>query len=229
MSRGVLLVAGLLMGAASLPACGLVFQEEGSSRIPEDRRTASELAMDTAGLPPGQGTLRQSDISIYLRRGELQMRITPLAETVIRTAAPDTWEQLTALADGHQRMFQERTGSAVPFQLFLVAVHSESTPVEFEPRDLTLVSRGLRYRPADIRSITPNWSRHRVEARETLMAVYAFPPEVDLERDLEVEYREIRDRSWNEALSRIRAERNRIRGGAGHRLYMSMSYRLILR
>lgn len=203
-----------LASALALVGCGLIFQEEGTPRVAEDRRTAAELAMDTAGLPPGEGSLRQSEISVYLRRGELQMRITPLAESVIRTAASDTWEQLSALGDGHQRIFRERTGSAVPFQLFLVAVHAEAVAVEFEPQDLTLVSRGLRYRPVDIRPVTPNWTRQRVEARETLMAVYAFPPEVDLEGALEVEYREVRDRSWDEALTRIRAERNRIRGGS---------------
>jgi hypothetical protein len=205
-------MAVLIPGLAVLAGgCGLVFQEEGSPRMHSAGAGASGPTQDTAGLPAGEGTLRQTDISVYLRRGELQMRVTPLDETIIRTAAPDLYEQLSALGGGHQRIFRERTGTARPFTLFLVAVHSEAIQVEFEPQDLTLVSRGIRHRPVDIRALTPNWTRQWVAPRETLMAVYAFPPEVDLESALEVEYREIRDRSWEEVLSGIRLERNRIR------------------
>lgn len=206
------IVALLLPGLTALAGgCGLVFQEGGSPRMHSAAASTSGPPQDTAGLPAGEGTLRQTDISVYLRRGELQMRVTPLDEAIIRTAAPDLYEQLSALSGGHQRIFRERTGTARPFQLVLVAVHSEAVHVEFEPQDLTLVSRGIRHRPVDIRALTPNWTRQQVAPRETLMAVYAFPPEVDLESALEVEYREIRDRSWAEVLSRIRLERNRIR------------------
>lgn len=146
-----------------------------------------------------------------LRRGELQMQITPLSEAVIRVTAPDTYERLSALGRGHQRIFRERTGSAVSFQLFLVSVHSEATRSSFEPEDLNLVSRGIRYRPVDVRPITPRWDRQEVGPRETLMAIYAFPPEVDLDDALEVEYQEVRDRSWERILPRIEAERFRLR------------------
>lgn len=215
MTHGRFASVSLLLAAAALTGtagCGLIFSEEDAVRM-HQRGSGAVQGTDEADIPAGEGTLRQTDISVYLRRGELQMRITPLDESVIRTAAPDLYEQLSALGAGHQRIFRERTGSALPFQLFLVAVHSEAVPVEFEPRDLTLVSRGLRYRPVDIRAITPNWSRQRIQPRETLLAIYAFPPEVDLEGALEVEYQEVRDRSWEQALSRIRAERNRIRSG----------------
>jgi hypothetical protein len=207
--------------ALSAGGCGLLFDDEGPPGPPGANATPvgdpterpSDVvrpADDTAGLPAGEGTLRHNEISVYLRRGELQLRVTPLAESVIRVAAPDTYERLSALGQGYQRMFLERTGAAVPFQLFLVAVHAEATAATYEPEDLTLVSRGLRYRPAEIRPVTPAWTRNRVEPQETLMAVYAFPPEVDLDGPLEVEYREVRDRSWERILPRIQAERARI-------------------
>jgi len=167
----------------------------------------------TVDGPVRSGSLRQSEISMYLRRGELQLRVTPLARDIIRTTAPDTHERLHALASGHQAIFQDQVGAAGDFQLFLVAVHSESVETAFEPEDLNLVSRGLRYRPVAIRPVTPRWSRHRVAPRETLMAVYAFPGDLDLESGgLEVEYREIRDRSWERIFPRIQAERGRSGG-----------------
>ena len=198
-----------------LVGCGLLFHEGGEGWNDQERAQDLRPQEDTAGLPAGTGSLRQNEISIYLRRGELQLRVTPLRESVIRVAAPDTYQRLSALASGHHRIFRDRTGAAVPFELFLVAVHAEATRVSFEPEDLNLVSRGLRYRPADIHPVTPAWDRRQVGPRETLMAVYAFPPEVDLEESLEVEYQEIRDRSWERIYPRIQAERFRIRAGGG--------------
>jgi hypothetical protein len=201
-----------------ITGCGLLLQDPAG----EDRgnRTGvgadgDGMVADTTDLPVRAGTLSQHEISVYLRRGDLQMRITPLAESVTRVPPPDTYERLSALASGHQRIFRERTGTAVAFQLFLVAVHSESVQSAFEPEDVNLVSRGLRYRPVDIRPVTPRWTRHRVGPQETLMAVYAFPAEVDLESSLEVEYQEIRDRSWERILPQVQAERFRVRARAG--------------
>lgn len=199
--------------------CGLLFPgpPDGVAPSPPDdeREVPGFPGADGASeLPAGFGTLRQADISVDLRRGELQLRLTPLAESVTRVTAPDTHERLSALARGHQEIFRERTGSAVPFQLFLVALHSETAEVAFEPEDLTLVSRGLRYRPVEIRGVTPGWDRGRLVPRQTLLAVYAFPGELDLERDLEVEYQEVRSREWQRILPVIQAERARVRARA---------------
>ena len=168
-----------------------------------------------ADLPPGLGTLRQERISVDLRRGELQMRLTPLSESVTRTAAPDTWERLSALARSHREIFRQQTGSDQEFQLFLVALYSETETLPFEPGALTLVSRGVRHRPVEIRGLTPGWAQQRVGGRETQMAVYAFPPQVDLEGELAVEYQDVRSRGWDRALPEIQAERNRIRARSG--------------
>lgn len=212
-SPALAIPAVLLLGTAG---CGLLFPgppESGATPTPppDTRQAAPEPADDGTDLPVGHGTLRQSDISVDLRRGELQLRVTPLTESVTRVTAPDTHDRLSALARGHQEIFLERTGAAVPFQLFLVSLYTEMGDVTFEPEDLSLVSRGLRYRPVEIRAVTPGWDRQRLEPRQTLMAIYAFPGEVDLERDLEVEYQELRSREWERILPVIQAERARIR------------------
>jgi hypothetical protein len=159
----------------------------------------------------GLGTLRQNEISMYLRRGELQVRVTPLDESVIGVTAPDTYERLAALARGHQEIFRERTGAAVPFQLFLVSLYTESVEVAFEPEALTIVSRGLRSRPVAIRAVTPGWETRRIFPRQTLLAVYAFTSDLDLEREVEVEYLEVRSRDWGAILIEIQRERARMR------------------
>jgi hypothetical protein len=225
-----------------LPGCGLIFSESetgwpgdgaspGAAPAPAEGDSAPDAALlppseeaatpeATAGdpgadLPPGLGTLRQERISVDLRRGELQMRLTPLSESVTRTAAPDTWERLSALARSHREIFRQETGSDQELQLFLVALYSETETLPFEPGALTLVSRGVRHRPVEIRGLTPGWALQRVGGRETQMAVYAFPPQVDLEGELAVEYQDVRSRAWDRVLPEIQVERNRIRARSG--------------
>ncbi len=202
----------LLILTPLLSGCGLLFSEL-SPQVNEDPELRDAPPREEL-IPPGFGTLRQEEVSVELRFGELQVMITPLDESVTRTTAPDTWERLSALARGHQQIFRERTGSALPFQLFLVSLHSEAIEVEFEPEDLNLVSRGLRFRPVEIRPVTRAWDSRRVQPREVLMAVYAFPSQVDLGPELEVEFRESRSREWERILIRVEAERNRIRARA---------------
>ncbi len=204
-------VACVLLLAALGAGCGLIFEEDPDRPAPARPLATPEPAADTAGIPGGLGTLRLDQISVYLRRGELQMRITPLTESVSRTALPEVWQHLTGLRSSHQVIFREQTGSAVDFQLVLVAVHAESVPAGFEPEEVTLVSRGLRYRPVNIRPVSSAWTRRVVFPRETLLAVYAFPPEVTLDPSLEIEYQEVRMRNWGETLTRVEAERERIR------------------
>ena len=201
------------------PGCGLLFPGPGDdahlSPPGEGEPLGTRVVLNSEEeLPVGHGTLRQAEISVDLRRAEVQIRVTPLHESVTRVTAPDTYERLSALARGHQEIFRERTGSAVPFQLFLISLYSEPGDVFFEPEDLTLISRGLRYRPVEIRAVSPGWDRQRLEARQTLMAVYAFPGAVDVDRDLEVEYQEVRSRDWQRVLPVIQAERARVRARA---------------
>ena len=160
-------------------------------------------------LPGGLGTLRQDEVSVTLRRGGLQIRLTPLGESIVRLTAPDTFERLSALGRGHQEIFTERTGAAVPFQLFLVSLFSEATEVAFDPDALTLVNRGLRYRPIEIQAVTPGWDARLLMPREPLLAAYAFSH--DLEQEVEVEYQEIRSRAWQDILPVIQREEERAR------------------
>ena len=47
------------------------------------------------------------------------------------------------------------------------------------------------------------------------MAVYAFPHDLDLEQEMEVEYQEIRSRAWQDILPVIQRERARVRSRTG--------------
>ncbi len=210
MTVRVLVASSLFAGAG----CGLLFPEPppGGTGPASAPSPVPAISADPtpAPAPPAAGSLRQEEVSVTLRRNELLVRITPLDDRVTAVTAPDTHERLSILQRSYQELFRERTGSAVPFRLFLVSLHTEESDVTFEPEDLHLMNRGLRFRPVDIQPVTPDWDSRRLQPRQTAMAVYAFPPEVDLDHATEVEYRDVRSREWERILPQIERERARL-------------------
>jgi hypothetical protein len=164
-------------------------------------------------VPAGYGTLTQAQFTLELVSGALQIQVTPLAESVIRLAAPDTYQRLTGLAASAGASLRSRVQE--DSRLFLVSMFSRDPTVTYEPENLHIVNGGLRYRPAAIEAITPGWGGQRLRQEETQLAVYAFDPGVELEISLTVEYESARDTSWQTILSRLEAERARVRARAG--------------
>lgn len=172
--------------------------------------------------PPGYGTLLQDEVTIRMVSNELEIKVTPLAEAVTRVTAPDTYQRLSGLARAHR--------SAVPPEsvLFLVSFFSEQPGTRFIPEEVQIITRGLRVRPVAIAPVTPSWGQRRLQQRQTEMAVYAFPSDVDLESDLVVAYELEENSAWSSILARVQAERARARARAGIG-QLSSSYFEILR
>lgn len=182
-------------------------------------------------VPPGYGTLHQDDVTVTLGSDDLQVKVTPLAESVIRLTAPDTYRRLRGVAESHRDVLSRQAGRD-DARLFLVSFFSLAPDVPYEPEGLEIVSRGFRHRPLAIRPVTPGWGAQRLEQRETALAVYAFPPGVELETDLTVEYQDVRSDAWRRILVDLQAERERVRARAGigaGREPQSRSYFRILR
>ena len=165
-------------------------------------------------VPPGFGTLRQDDFTIPLRSGPLLIKVTPLAESIIRLAAPDTYDRLTGLVRGRIETLRRESMSDDP-SLFFVSFFSYDPDVTYQPEDLQLDNRGLRYRPRGIEPVTPGWGAQRLGQQETQMAIYAFDRGIDLETDLAVEYGEVRNARWEHILPVLQAERAKVRARAG--------------
>jgi hypothetical protein len=166
--------------------------------------------------PPGSGTLRQDEITVRLTSGDLQIKVTPLAESVIRTAAPDTYRLLSGLAGRSMAEAVGQTGSDNP-ALFLVSFYSDSPDVAFVPDELQLITRGQRRRPDAILPVTPSWGERRLAQREAQTAVYTFAGGIDLESDLVVAYGLVESAQWQAILPRVQAERARARARGGTR------------
>ena len=164
-------------------------------------------------VPAGFGTLIQDDFTLTLESGALRLKVTPLAESVIRLAAPDTYQRLAGLARSSETALRSQTG-AQP-SLFLVSLFSRDPTVRYEPESLHILNRGRRFRPEAIHAITPGWGGQRLRQEETQIAVYAFDPAVDLQIAMTVEYEGARDASWEGILTRLELERMRVSGRTG--------------
>ncbi|MFC1574672.1 hypothetical protein ACFL5A_03495 [Gemmatimonadota bacterium] len=203
----VLLLALLVQGCVSGALPRTPSSEPGATGDPQE---GSSLL-----VPPGFGTLLQDDITLRLQRGDLLIKVTPLEEWVIRLTAPDTYHRLRGLAQAHG----SRAAGSLPADeaaLFLVSLFSHRPDVTYEPEDLLLVNRGLRFRPSGIAAITPAWGTQRLAQQETRMAVYAFDGPMDLQRDLVVEYQELRNEVWaDRTVPALEAERVKARARAG--------------
>jgi hypothetical protein len=179
--------------------------------------------------PPGYGTLRQDEVSIALSSGALQIKVTPLDESVTRITAPDTYRRLSGLAGRYSPEAVQATGVSGS-SLFLVSFYSDAPDVPFVPEELQILSGGVRIRPSAIFAVTPGWGQRRLAQRETEMAVYAFSGDVDLESpDLVVAYGLVESSAWASILPRVRAERARARARAKVGNQSSSPYFPILR
>ncbi len=184
-------LAALLLAACTVP--------------PEMMQNGSSVGPASVELPPpGYGTLRQEEVSIALRSGELQLLVTPLAESVTRVTAPDTYERLSRLANARRPELADPDA-----RLFLVSFFSDQPDVRFVPEEVQLLSKGIRLRPRRILPVTPSWGERRLRQRETEMAVYAFDGAVDLESELTLYYGLDQSAAWSSILPRIQAERAR--------------------
>ena len=164
-------------------------------------------------VPPGYGTLTQAQFTLELERGDLQIQVTPLAEAIIRLAAPETYQRLTGISASVGASLRARAQEESP--LFLVSMFSRVPTVTYEPENLHIVNGGLRYRPTAIQAITPGWGGQRLRQQETQLAVYAFDPGIELEIALTVEYEGASNTSWQTILNRLEAERARVRARVG--------------
>ena len=159
----------------------------------------------------GRGTLSQDEISIRFMSGSIQLLITPLSETVIRTSTDATYRRLSGIARTHS------SGRVPGESLFLVSVYSRESGASFAPDDLRLLSRGIVHRPLRVSPITSGWGEGWLTQRRPEAAVFVYPPGIDLESELTVLYADQRSDAWSRVLLRVQAERARIRVRGGTR------------
>jgi len=211
MNRPVLTI---LLQAALLSGCGTAATSGPGDAEATPTPGAEEPGPASLLVPPGYGTLLQDQITLRVQQGDLLLKVTPLEEWVIRLTAPDTYARLQGMVRTHGERAAPGGLASGP-SLFLVSFFSYQPNVTYEPEDLLLVNRGLRYRPRGIAPVTPSWGTQRLGQQETRMAVYAFDGGMDLEAGLVVEYQGLRNEIWrDQVVPVLQAEMGKVRARA---------------
>lgn len=198
-------------------ACSPVAPAPASLPVPvEDIPTASDDSI--RDLPPrGYGSLRQNEFSVEVVDMAVHVKVTPLAEEVIRLAAPDTYERLRALA-ASRTPEADRLTDARGAELFLVSFFSRDANVAYQPEELQLTHRGRSVRPTGIIPLTTGWGRQLLQPQQTQSAIYVFEPPFDYELSLTVRYGLQESEEWHRAiLPVLEEERARVASRSGGR------------
>jgi hypothetical protein len=186
-------VAALLLLLGCAPAAG-----EWGEQAP--RPAVAELPR------AGAGSLREEEISVTLQAGPVRLRVTPLAEEVIRLAAPDSYARLAALAERHRQRHGEVEGT-----LFLVSFVASTAGERFDPGGLTVDTRGGLAVPRETVALTPGWDERRLGARVPEIGVVALRPAVELDLPFTLRYAGGQSQGWSAVIGRLEAERARLR------------------
>lgn len=182
----------------------------GCASTPQPTQAQSAGADTTkAEVPVGLGTLKQDEFTMGLRSGALLVKVTPMDESVIRLAAPDTYNRLYALRDSRLPDARQRTGSDDP-ELFLVSFFSYQPDVTFQPEDLQIEHQGRLLRPEVVLPLTPNWGKGRLNQQEIATAVYAFADPFNFELPIVIRYGMDENADWQRIIPSLQVERGKI-------------------
>ena len=188
-----------------------------------DTTTGSRrAAADTIpGLPPaGFGTLRQDDISLRLTSSNLQVRATPMDESIIRLLSPDSYRAMSELKRSKTDAIAAvaRRNAVRELSLWYVSFFAvERGETRFSPREFIITNVGRDFRPLDIIPLTPGFGEQRLRQNGRQDALYVFDGQLDAQQPLVVSYETARNDSWADILPQIERERALVKGRAAAR------------
>jgi hypothetical protein len=181
---------------------------------PDTSPTSAHAAADTARkaatqVPAGLGTLRQDEITVQLRTGSLLVKVTPLDETVIRLAAPDTYSRLSALVE-NRILDARRMAGSQDVSMYYVSFFSYSPDVPFQPQDLQLSYQGRILNAAAILPVSSGWGKQQLAQQESQSAIYVFSAMVDPTQPLTVRYGQQQSDDWTSIIRKLEVERAKV-------------------
>jgi hypothetical protein len=166
-------------------------------------------------LPPaGFGTLNQEDIAVTLRQEDLEIRVLPLDERVLRLLAPDAYASLHGILQTRAAELDSvsrRNGVAVPGILF-VTFFARRAGARFDPQNLNVVIRNQLYRPIGVVPYSANFNSQQLEVRQQASGLILFEETLTVFEPFTISYGSISSDAWESKLTRIQRERARVTG-----------------
>jgi hypothetical protein len=162
-------------------------------------------------IPVGLGTLKQDEFTMGLRSGALLVKVTPMHESVIRLAAPDTYNRLRSLRVSREKDAVARSNSENP-EIFLVSFFSYEPDAIFQPEDVQIEHQGRLLRASAILPLSPNWGKGRLSQQEIATGVYVFSDAINYEMPIVVRYGSNDNSDWQRIIPKLQVERGRVTG-----------------
>jgi len=168
-------------------------------------------------VPPGFGTLKQDDVSLRLTSSSLQVRATPLDESIIRLLSPDSYRAMSELKRSKQEAIAAvaRRNAVRELSLWYVSFFAvERGETRFSPREFLIRNVGRDFRPLEVIPLTPGFGEQRLRQNGRQDALYVFDGQLDPQQPLTVGYATAQNDDWRNILPQIERERARVRGRA---------------
>lgn len=199
------------------PASPNVAADTGS-RDTRARATRPATADTVPGLvPAGFGTLRQDDISLRLQRFGLQVRATPLDESIIRLLSPDSYRAMSELKRskaGAVAAVARRNGVRSVSLWYVSFFAVERGETRFSPMEFIITNVGRDFRPLDVIPLTPGFGEQRLRQNSRQDALYVFDGQLDVQQPLTVAYETSTNTDWASLLQQIERERALVKSRA---------------
>jgi hypothetical protein len=193
----------------------------GTARTASGRDTvqAPRAQSDSApGLPPaGFGTLRQDDISLRLDNSSLQIRATPLDESIIRLLSPDSYRAMSELKRSKSDAVSAvaRRNAVRALSLWYVSFFAvKRGETRFSPREFIITNVGRDFRPIDVLPLTPGFGEQRLQQNGRQDALYVFDGQLDVQQPLTISYETTSNDGWAAMLPQIERERALVKSRA---------------
>lgn len=166
----------------------------------------------TRPIPPGYGSLSQTDLALRVRNDELEIRLVPLDPRVTPLLARDAYQSLRNLVETHRRAIDSvgaRAGVSQP-GLALVTFFGQRADVRFDPQTLTLLIRNQLFRPLGLIPLGAKFASQQLGVREQASAIYLFEQDIPVNDSFTMSYADLVSEDWQAKQPLLDRERARV-------------------
>ncbi|PKL93264.1 MAG: hypothetical protein CVV20_04555, partial [Gemmatimonadetes bacterium HGW-Gemmatimonadetes-1] len=164
------------------------------------------------------GQFNQDAITLRLRSGPLEIRVVPLDERVLRLLSPDGYRSLRQLIDANQPRIDsiaDRANVREP-GIALVSFFAITPGTRFDPNLLFVTQRNQLLRPIGVIPLSPAMSAQQLDVGTQATGLFLLEDLIPVTEQFSISYLGATANDWERRLSRLDAERSRIRGRVGN-------------
>jgi hypothetical protein len=166
----------------------------------------------TRPLPPGYGSLSQSDLALRVRNDDLEVRLVPLDPRVTPLLAGDAYQSLRGLVERHRLAIDSvasRAGVSQP-GLAMVTFFGQRADVRFDPQTLTLLIRNQVFRPLGTIALNARFASQQLGVRDQASAIYLFEEDIPVNDSFTFSYADLQSTDWRTKQPMLDRERARV-------------------